>query len=65
MPNARTTSNSTAQQSKGISRVQSDVKDMQRDLVEYAMEYAKENPGHAALFCVGLGFILGWKLKPW
>jgi len=64
MPNARTTAN-LGQESKGISRVQQDVQEMQKDLVEYAMEYAKENPGHAALFCIGLGFILGWKLKPW
>jgi len=64
MPNARTTPN-LGQESKGISRVQHDVQEMQKDAVEYAMEYAKENPGHAALFCIGLGFILGWKLKPW
>jgi hypothetical protein len=31
----------------------------------YALEYARENPGMAALWCFGIGFILGWKLKPW
>jgi len=35
------------------------------DLVQYAMNYAQQNPGTAALWCFGVGFILGWKLKPW
>jgi hypothetical protein len=36
-----------------------------RDLVEYLKEYAREKPELAALWCFGIGFILGWKLKPW
>jgi hypothetical protein len=36
-----------------------------RDLVEYLKQYAKERPDVAALWCFGIGFILGWKLKPW
>jgi hypothetical protein len=36
-----------------------------RDLVEYLKEYAREKPEVAALWCFGIGFILGWKLKPW
>ncbi|HEX5472860.1 MAG TPA: hypothetical protein VFW73_13295, partial [Lacipirellulaceae bacterium] len=39
--------------------------DLQRDLIEYLKEYARDNPGAAALWCFGVGFILGWKLKPW
>jgi hypothetical protein len=35
------------------------------DIVEYLTQYARENPGHAALACMGVGFVLGWKLKPW
>lgn len=35
------------------------------DLIDYATEYARENPGTAALWCFGIGFVLGWKLKPW
>jgi hypothetical protein len=35
------------------------------DLVEYLIAYARENPGYAALGCIGVGFVLGWKLKPW
>ncbi|MCI0379102.1 MAG: hypothetical protein L0215_15950 [Gemmataceae bacterium] len=43
----------------------SDEVDMGRDLVEYLKEYAREKPEVAALWCFGIGFILGWKLKPW
>lgn len=35
------------------------------DLLEYMKDYARENPEVAALWCLGIGFILGWKLKPW
>lgn len=36
-----------------------------RDLGHYFREYAKENPEVAALTCLSVGFILGWKLKMW
>jgi hypothetical protein len=39
--------------------------DMGRDLIDYLREYAREKPEVAALWCFGIGFILGWKLKPW
>jgi len=39
--------------------------EMGRDLVEHLREYAKENPETAALWCFGIGFVLGWKLKIW
>lgn len=35
------------------------------DLVDYAQRYAREKPAVVALVCVGVGFVLGWKLKPW
>ena len=35
------------------------------DLVEYFRQYARERPEVVALWCFGLGFALGWKLKPW
>ena len=35
------------------------------DLVQYARDYAKEQPEMAAIWCLGIGFVLGWKLKPW
>ncbi len=40
-------------------------KEMTRDVIDYMTEYARENPGYAALMCLGVGFVLGWKLKPW
>jgi ElaB/YqjD/DUF883 family membrane-anchored ribosome-binding protein len=35
------------------------------DLVAYARKYVREEPETAAWVCLGVGFILGWKLKPW
>jgi hypothetical protein len=39
--------------------------DFGHDLIDYLKEYAREKPEVAALWCLGIGFILGWKLKPW
>lgn len=36
-----------------------------RGLGEFLLEYAQENPAAAALWCFGIGFVLGWRLKPW
>lgn len=33
--------------------------------VQYLREYARERPEVVALWCFGIGFVLGWKLKPW
>jgi hypothetical protein len=35
------------------------------DLMEYLRQYARERPEMTALTCFAVGFILGWKLKPW
>jgi hypothetical protein len=35
------------------------------DLIAYFREYARERPEVVALTCLGIGFVLGWKLKPW
>jgi hypothetical protein len=35
------------------------------DLIQYLREYARENPETTALWCFGIGFVLGWKLKIW
>ena len=32
---------------------------------EHFCEYERERPGMVALWCFGLGFVLGWKLKLW
>lgn len=41
--------------------------DMQpaQDAIDYLKAYARERPEVAALWCFGIGFVLGWKLKPW
>jgi hypothetical protein len=36
-----------------------------RDMRVYFKAYARENPETVALWCLGVGFVLGWKLKPW
>ncbi|QDU37172.1 hypothetical protein Mal4_14810 [Maioricimonas rarisocia] len=36
-----------------------------KDFVQYLKEYAQEKPDVAALWCFGIGFVVGWKLKPW
>jgi hypothetical protein len=32
---------------------------------EYVRQYARERPEVVILWSFGLGFILGWRLKPW
>jgi hypothetical protein len=34
-------------------------------VVDQLLEHARQRPGVAALWCFGIGFVLGWKLKPW
>lgn len=36
-----------------------------KGLMCYLEEFAHDNPQAAALWCFGIGFVLGWKLKPW
>ena len=40
-------------------------KEVMQDVIEYVTDYARQNPGYTALWCLGVGFVLGWKLKPW
>lgn len=35
------------------------------DIVDYLKTYARQKPEVAALWCFGVGFVVGWKLKPW
>lgn len=35
------------------------------ELTTYLKEYAQQRPEVVALWCFGIGFVLGWKLKPW
>ena len=39
--------------------------EISHDALDYLADYARQNPGYVALCCLGVGFILGWKLKPW
>ena len=34
-------------------------------LMELARQYVRENPDGVAIGCFSIGFVLGWKLKPW
>jgi len=38
---------------------------MAHDAWQYLREYAQEKPEVAAVWCLAIGFVLGWKLKPW
>ncbi len=55
---------------KSVQRLQEDLREIEpaemgRDMIQYLREYARDNPESAALWCFGLGFVLGWKLKIW
>lgn len=60
-------SNSRSKQKENTvtAEAMADGKKMTNDMIEYITDYARENPGNAALWCLGVGFVLGWKLKPW
>lgn len=35
------------------------------DTLESVENYAREKPWSFALWMIGLGFVIGWKIKPW
>lgn len=35
------------------------------DVVSWLRTYVRQEPEVSACVCLGIGFILGWKLKPW
>jgi len=41
------------------------LENMANDALDNLKDYAREHPTSFALWAVGIGFILGWKLKPW
>ena len=66
MANSRSTSKATnRRKTHDKERPLQDEVELARDVVDYLKEYAREKPEVAALWCLGIGFILGWKLKPW
>ena len=36
-----------------------------KSALEHFHEYGRERPGVVALWCFGIGFVLGWKFKLW
>jgi len=38
---------------------------MAQDVIDYLKDYAREHPTSFGLWALGIGFVLGWKLKPW
>lgn len=38
---------------------------MAGDVVDRVTGYAREKPVAFGLWALGVGFVLGWKLKPW
>jgi hypothetical protein len=59
------TANKMQQRNERTQLSESHTAELGRDMIEYLREYARENPETTALWCFGIGFILGWKLKPW
>ncbi len=41
------------------------LENMASDLVDKIKDYARDQPISFGLWAVGIGFVLGWKLKPW
>jgi hypothetical protein len=35
------------------------------EMTQIVAGYARRRPEVMAMVCVGIGFVLGWKLKPW
>jgi hypothetical protein len=35
------------------------------DIQNYVTKYARQKPEMCAVGCLLIGFVLGWKLKPW
>ena len=60
----------TEQHTAPESRNQNQVRTAPRELttknaLEHFQEYQRERPGVVALWCFGIGFVLGWKFKLW
>ncbi len=60
-----TKSNSAVAEPKRASKLVSKEMHPTTDLIEYVKEYSRANPEMAACWCLGIGFLLGWKLKLW
>jgi hypothetical protein len=41
------------------------VESMAHDVLDRLRDFAREHPTSFGLWAFGVGFVLGWKLKPW
>ena len=41
------------------------VEHLANDMLDHVRSYAKENPVAFGFWALGVGFVLGWRLKPW
>jgi len=41
------------------------VEAMAYDVVDSVKNFVREKPEQAVLWALGIGFVLGWRLKPW
>ena len=41
------------------------IENMANDVVDRVKDYARDQPISFGLWALGVGFVLGWKLKPW
>lgn len=62
---ARTIANGHSRTATATRNLPASLEQPAEDVVAYARQYAREKPEVIALWCLGVGFLLGWKLKPW
>ena len=63
---ASSTEEHTVPESRNETQVRSGPsKPTTKSAFEHFQEYGRERPGVVALWCFGIGFVLGWKLKLW
>jgi hypothetical protein len=65
MANTRTTTKAATRRKAADEAPLAEEMEVASDVIDYLKEYAREKPGVAALWCFGIGFVLGWKLKMW
>ena len=54
-----------ANEHHGLERAKAEGGQIAEEAIEYVRNYVRSNPESAALWALGIGFVLGWKLKPW
>jgi len=52
-------------QFEAMQRPKSASQGIAEETLQHFRSYVREKPEQAALWCLGIGFVLGWKLKPW